>query len=48
MLSKQSNLAALQQRAIKDRELGLITQSQLLNIIHKLDRISHIKESGDI
>jgi len=35
------NLVALEQQAIKDHQRGLLTRTQLLNIIHRLDRISH-------
>ena len=34
-------LKDLEATAIRDRQRGLLTQTQLLNIIHRLDRISH-------
>ena len=34
-------LKELEATAIRDRQRGLLTQTQLLNIIHRLDRISH-------
>jgi len=38
----EQTLQQLEQQALKDHRRGLITRTQLLNIIHRLDRISHI------
>jgi hypothetical protein len=35
-----ARLAKLQQQAIADYQRGLLTKSQLVNLIHRLDRIS--------
>ena len=37
-------LKDLEVTAIRDYQRGLLTKTQLLNIIHRLDRISHINE----
>ena len=34
-------LKDLEATAIRDYQRGLLTKTQLLNIIHRLDRISH-------
>ena len=39
-MNKQT-LQQLEEQALKDHRRGLITRTQLLNIIHRLDRISH-------
>jgi hypothetical protein len=41
MKYKQEKLKALETQYLKDFERGLLTRHQLLNIIHRLDRISH-------
>lgn len=37
----QQSLKQLEEQALHDHRRGLITRTQLLNIIHRLDRISH-------
>lgn len=41
MKLNHDTLEQLQQQAMKDHDRGLLTRTQLLNIIHRLDRISH-------
>jgi hypothetical protein len=42
----EQTLKDLEAVAIKDHQRGLITRTQLLNIIHRLDRISHHEIKG--
>jgi transposase InsO family protein len=37
----EQTLKDLEDQALRDHERGLLTRTQLLNIIHRLDRISH-------
>ena len=41
MMYTTQELKELEATAIRDRQRGLLTRTQLLNIIHRLDRISH-------
>ncbi len=44
--TNQNQLRSLQSQALFDRQRGLLTEAQLLNIIYRLDRISHVFSSS--
>jgi hypothetical protein len=37
-----TSLQQLEDCALRDHQRGLLTRTQLLNIVHRLDRISHL------
>lgn len=41
MQHSATSLQQLESCALRDHQLGLLTRTQLLNIVHRLDRISH-------
>lgn len=43
MKSNQYNLRELEAQYLKDYQRGLLTKQQLLNLIHRLDRMSAIR-----
>ena len=42
----EQTLKDLEDQALRDHKRGLLTRTQLLNIIHRLDRISHHEVKG--
>jgi hypothetical protein len=46
MMYTTQELKDLEATAIRDYQRGLLTKTQLLNIIHRLDRISHHELQG--
>lgn len=42
----EQTLKDLEDQALRDHKRGLLTRTQLLNIIHRLDRISHHEIKG--
>ena len=42
----EQTLKELEDQALRDHKRGLLTRTQLLNIIHRLDRLSHHEVKG--